>query len=55
MLVCAHRGASMLRAAVEVVAEYVDSEAFARAFVMLERSQGGMGSSSCWQWKDVQS
>ncbi len=49
MLVCAHRGARMLRAAVEVVAEYVDSEAFARAFVMLERSQGGMGSSSCWQ------
>jgi len=30
--VCAHRGASMLRAAVEVVAEYVDSEAFARVF-----------------------
>ena len=31
----------MLRAAVEVVAEYVDSEAFARAFVMLERAQDG--------------
>ena len=41
MLVCAHRGASMLRAAVEVVAEYVDSEAFGRAFVMLERAQDG--------------
>ena len=39
VLVCAHRGASMLRAAVEVVAEYVDSEAFACAFVMLERAQ----------------
>jgi len=39
VLVCANRGAGMLRATVEVVAEHVDSEAFARAFVMFERDQ----------------
>ena len=42
MLVCAHRGARMLRHAattVEVVAESVNSTAFARAFVMCELVQ----------------
>ena len=39
MLMCAHRGASMLRAAVEVVAQVLFSEAFARAFVMFELGQ----------------
>jgi len=34
---CSHRGADVLCAAVEVVA--VDSEAFARAFVMFELGQ----------------
>ena len=39
VLVCAHRGARMLRETVEVVAKNVDSKAFAWAFVMCELAQ----------------
>ena len=34
VLVCAHRGASVLRAAVEMVAKGIYGNAFERAFVM---------------------
>jgi hypothetical protein len=37
--VCTRRGARVLRVAVKVVAEFVDSKAVARAFVVSERLQ----------------
>ena len=39
VLMCSHRGADVLCAAVELVAKVDDSEAFARAFVMFELGQ----------------
>ena len=39
VLVCACRGACMLQAGVEVVSEFVDSEAFTRACVVLELAE----------------
>ena len=39
MLVCAHRGASVLRAAVEMVAKGIYGNAFERAFVMFVLGQ----------------
>jgi hypothetical protein len=39
VLMCVHRDTNVLCAAVEEVAKVVDSEAFARAFVMFELSQ----------------